>query len=250
MRKMLFMLACLWGCGETDILKQDVRGIDEVGKAKMITKLWQRCQQGVDEAQALTVKETRDGAKAAEERVDVGLGRIRILEEALAYGRRAYELAPQSSEQCTYWYALCASYLGWEFDIVGRMQRARGKERGDQSLVKAGEESCEKAKGPLKEGINGLLHYERAYYERSRNLQVYMWLGINYEMAGDLPSAYLVTIDLVRKLEGLKRGGANPAEVDPVIANYIKVRKKLEEEMRKGLIPIPKVRDEAAAAPR
>jgi hypothetical protein len=240
MRKILVLLAFLVGCAETDIRKVPVAGMDEVEKAKLITQLWQRCQQGVEEAQALSVQETRDQAKIAEERLAVGEGRIRILEDAQSYGRRAFDLAPSSSEQCTYWYALCASYLGWEYDIVGKLKIQQGKERGDQALVKAGEKSREEAKMPLTDGIKALRHYERVYYERSKNLQIYMWLGINYEMAGDLPSAYLVSREIVRKLEGVKRGGANASEVDPLIEKYKSVLKKLEDQMRKQLIPIPK----------
>ncbi len=248
-RKLLLVLVCvLWGCGETDILKQDLRGIDEVEKAKLITQLVRRCQQGVDEAQALRVEETRDAAKAADERVEVGLGRIRILEEALAYGRRAFGIAQQSSEQATYWYALCASYLGWEYDFVGQAQIRKGKEQGDQALVKAGEGSREKAKDALGDGIKGLKYYVREHFDRTRNLQIYMWLAIDYEMAGDLPSAYLVTYDLIRRLEGLKRGGTDAADVDRVIGEQRKAMKKLEEKMRELLISIPALPKEGGAA--
>ncbi|HAK95263.1 MAG TPA: hypothetical protein DCM87_09735 [Planctomycetes bacterium] len=240
MRRLLIGLVFLWGCSETDLLTQDVRRLDEYEKAKVITRLWQRCEQGVNDAQAVTGASVAGAAQAPDERVRVGEKRIRVLEEALPYGRRAFELAPLTSIACTYWFALCSSYLGWEYDIVGQIEIQQGKDRGDAALARRGEERREKARVALTEGVKALLHYVRVYYEHSPNVMIYEWLEINYEMLGRLQEAYLAARDLVRRLESLKRGGANPADVDAWLEKYKGVMQKLEQNMRDAMIPVPK----------
>lgn len=240
MRRLLIGLVFLWGCGETDMLKVDVRSLDEYEKGRLITRLWQRCEQGVNDAQAVVVDAALEPARMAGERIRVGDRRIRILEEALPYGRRAFETAPLTSVACTYWFALCASYLGWEYDIVGQVEVQQGKDQGDAALVRRGEERREKAKPVLVEGVKALLHYVRVYYEQSPNVMVYEWLEINYEMLGRLQEAYVAARDLVRRLESLKRAGADPADVNAWLEKYKGVMQKLEQNMRDAMIPVPK----------
>lgn len=240
MRGLLIGLVLLCGCAETDILKQDVRGLDDVEKAKLIKRLLERCEQGVNDAQAITVASTLGAGQVPDERIRVGEKRIRILEETLPYARRAFELAPMTSVYSTYWLALCASYLGWEYDIVGQVEVQQGKDQGDAALARRGEERREKAKPVLTDGVKALMHYVRVYYERSPNPMVYEWLEINYEMLGRVQEAYIAARDLVRRLESLKRGGANPVDVDAWILKYNGVMQKLEQNMRDAMIPIPK----------
>jgi len=240
MRRLLVGLMLLWGCGETDLLKQEVKGLSEFEKAKLITKLWQRCEQGVNDAQAVTGATVVGAEQTPDERIRVGEKRIRILEEALPYGRRAFELAPLTSPSCTYWFARCASYLGWEYDIVGQIEVQQGTEREDAALVKCGEERRRKTKVALTDGVKALLHYVRVYYEYAPNVLIYEWLEINYELLGRLPEAYLTARDLVRRLENLKRTGASPAEVGAWLEKYKDVTQQLEQKMRDAMIPIPK----------
>lgn len=231
-KAVLLAVVCASGCGTVPLYEQPYEGLDEVEKAKLATRNWQACRDGVNQWEDAVRAEGQDEAAFLRHRIS-------LIEQALPYGRRAYEIYPTTAEDATRWLAWATSYLGWDYTLLGKLleQRAAGPD-GDPRLARDANEALARGAGHLRDGARLLLHYRRVYFDRSRDLMLFHVLGINYELLGDFRSAYLVTMEWLKHLEALQIRSDVP-QVKEGIARCKIILEKLRQKMRDHLQEVP-----------
>jgi len=227
MRTIAVLVAVLLcGCAD-DLLNMNPRGMGEAEKGVIITKLWRTCKDAIDEYDG-TAKENH-------------LARIKILEDALPYGRKAFEIAPYTSHQATLYYALCAFYVGSEYQIWKESFAPDGEMPRDEKTKRLAEEYGAAAKEYFLEAIKRFTHYQQYYFDSNPNFDILFFLSVSYETVGDTRSAYLVAARWLRRLERI--GDPKQGPIDPVLDQQINYWRKVVESLKKKLVdklePVP-----------
>jgi hypothetical protein len=224
MRKLTLVLPLLWGCAE-NIVKEDYRKLSADERAVLITKLWTECRDAIREYGDVAAEDHR--------------GRIRILEEAIPYGRRGFEIAPYDASDATWWYALCAFYLGYEYEAMRQQCLRQGE--GQKSEISKAEAEAHRAKAVeyLTEAVKRFTHYQQHYFDSRPQDLLPPFLSLSYEVLGDTRAAYLVTLRWCKQLRSMAKQGVLDASLDRQIRWWQANVDRLKQQLIDKLQPVP-----------